>query len=168
MPSRWQETQSRKAELKRLGLANGLNSDDFNNAFRFYELAEKRNEVLADRALDVMHHQKLKQMVLITGGFHTKGITAILKKRKISYFVIQPALDTLAEDPVYRNAVGGLWKTVFDQAQISNVLGATEHLRELEAMGSDPGRRIRVRLDTALGVLARRWTQRLKAWGLPF
>ncbi|MBU1044072.1 MAG: hypothetical protein KJ915_06700, partial [Candidatus Omnitrophica bacterium] len=53
--------------------------------------------------------------ILITGGFHTEGITDYLKDKRITYIVIVPKIDELeADDTRYINALQGK-KTPFEE-----------------------------------------------------
>lgn len=61
----------------------------------FYAIAHQRNDVLVERLLQRMDERRLLQAVLITGGFHTEGITRQLRTRGISYEVILPRTHSL-------------------------------------------------------------------------
>jgi|GEM_PF-2735199 len=67
----------------------------------FYTTAEKRNFELINNTLRIMKNKKLKKCVLYTGGFHTEGITRILKEKEISYTVVSPKIGTATEDDPY-------------------------------------------------------------------
>jgi hypothetical protein len=54
---------------------------------RFYDLAEKRNEIMVDN-LDKNMSDKIG--IMIVGGYHINGITEILRGKGISYEVIIP------------------------------------------------------------------------------
>ncbi len=54
-------------------------------------------------------------MLLITGGFHTEGITEYFEEKRISYVVIVPKVDELDKDDTrYINALQGR-KTPFEK-----------------------------------------------------
>ena len=68
--------------------------DIFNDANQFYKVAEKRNNHFVENTLSKMNEHHTSDAVLITGGFHTKGITDILKQKGISYIIICPKTNT--------------------------------------------------------------------------
>ena len=60
----------------------------------YYELAFKRDHVMSEQLVKNMDAgQKSKTAVFIAGGFHTSGMSQLLKKRGISYVVIRPNLE---------------------------------------------------------------------------
>jgi len=63
----------------------------------FYKVAVKRNEALIENTLSEMELEDSNIAILITGGFHTQGITELLKEQGISYKVISPSI---TEQPV--------------------------------------------------------------------
>ena len=58
----------------------------------FYSIAIKRDKALIDNTLNAMDEAKQKVAVLITGGFHSEGISKLLEKEKISYMVVCPTI----------------------------------------------------------------------------
>ena len=57
---------------------------------RFYELAKQRDQIFFDR---VANHPKLQgNIAVVTGGFHTEGMSARFEEAGISYAVITPDL----------------------------------------------------------------------------
>ncbi|MFH1715315.1 MAG: hypothetical protein ABH857_03870 [Elusimicrobiota bacterium] len=67
---------------------------------RFYELAEKRNEVMVKNLLSFnsqfsIPNSENSVAVLIVGGYHTEGITEILRAKGISYEVITPKVNSI-------------------------------------------------------------------------
>jgi len=68
--------------------------DSIDEAVHFYRLARERDRALIDNTVKTMRKEGRKAAALITGGFHTKGLTNILKSRKTSYIVLVPKFDT--------------------------------------------------------------------------
>lgn len=77
----------------------------------FCRLAVARNEFLTRNLLARMKTQKARAAVLIAGGFHSEGLTRLLRDRDVSYVVITPNvgqnldgaknyLDVFARDPL--------------------------------------------------------------------
>lgn len=58
----------------------------------FYEAAIERDPVLINNMLSEMKNLEANVCVLVTGGFHTRGITDILKDRQIAYAVVSPRI----------------------------------------------------------------------------
>lgn len=56
----------------------------------FYSIAIKRDKSLVDNTLNEIKKEKLQAAVLITGGFHSEGITKLLERQGISYLVVSP------------------------------------------------------------------------------
>jgi hypothetical protein len=81
----------------------------------FYKYAQKRNDILADNTLNGMDKEQEDIGVLITGGFHTDGITDYLEDKRITYVVVVPKIDELDRDDTrYINALQGK-KTPFEE-----------------------------------------------------
>ncbi len=74
----------------------------------FYKVAAKRNEALIENTIAEMDLEDSNIAVLITGGFHTLGITDILKDEDISYRVISPAITEQPETSNYLARLVGM------------------------------------------------------------
>jgi hypothetical protein len=59
----------------------------------YYELALARDRAFVNNALSAMASGRIHRAVLIAGGFHTPGMTALLRKKGIPYVVIQPSFN---------------------------------------------------------------------------
>lgn len=70
-------------------------------ASRFYDIALKRDNEMASRLLAGMTGIGREKAVLVTGGFHTEGITRILRENGISYVVILPKVGTKYNEEKY-------------------------------------------------------------------
>lgn len=64
---------------------------------RFYQLAEERDIILVKNTIDKMQEDNAKLVALVSGGFHTDGITKFLKDKDLSYVVITPKVNDLQE-----------------------------------------------------------------------
>ncbi len=58
----------------------------------FYAIAIKRDRALVDNTLNEMNKEKVQVAVLITGGFHSEGISKLLEKDGVSYMVVCPSI----------------------------------------------------------------------------
>ncbi len=67
----------------------------------FYEAAIKRDIVLIQNALDRMKFDKTDRSILITGGFHSEGMSAILRNKKHPYLMIAPRITDPNSETTY-------------------------------------------------------------------
>lgn len=67
------------------------------NLERFYQLAAERDIALVRNTVNKMEQENAKLAVLVSGGFHTDGITSFLKENDLSYVVITPKVNDLQE-----------------------------------------------------------------------
>ncbi len=65
----------------------------------FYSIAIKRDKALVDNTLNAMNKEDARISVLVTGGFHSEGITKLLEKQGVSYIVICPNITKEVETP---------------------------------------------------------------------
>lgn len=85
---------------ERLGQKNEIGQ--FRDAFaRFYQLAQQRDEAIAQNLLTAMEKSKGRVVVLVTGGFHSEGIQAALKRNNVDVVSVTPQMDLA-------NAVSGI------------------------------------------------------------
>lgn len=61
----------------------------------FYEAALQRNQAMVRNLLERMDILNDRFAVLFIGGFHIQGVSALLKEKGVSYFVITPRVTTL-------------------------------------------------------------------------
>ncbi len=89
------------------------NDADYETALRFYRLAIRRDKALLENALREAaktenSSQEKPLIVLVTGGFHTSGVSELLKEKKIPYAVVTPALaKTKANQDQYHKLMSG-------------------------------------------------------------
>ncbi len=79
----------------------------------FYETAVKRDQAILSKAFDKIKEEKASCAVLITGGFHTAGLTQGFKSEHISYVVMTPTLSSKVNDSAYLSVMNGVL-TPFD------------------------------------------------------
>ncbi|MFH1715612.1 MAG: hypothetical protein ABH857_05445 [Elusimicrobiota bacterium] len=70
---------------------------------KFYGVAEKRNSSLVKHTLNAPRDYKKKTSlsVLIAGGYHSEGITELLRNVGVSYILISPNITQEVDDSVY-------------------------------------------------------------------
>jgi len=98
--------------------------DVFPKLVDFYTIAMKRNEILIKNMFNGMSGKKTDTAVLITGGFHTKGIAEILERKNVSYIVVSPAITKETESP-YISVLTGQ-KTPFEELLVDTARSARE------------------------------------------
>ena len=62
-------------------------------ALEFYKTAESRNSAMLANTINKMQKEGQSVAALITGGYHSKGLSALLKQKETSYLVILPKFD---------------------------------------------------------------------------
>lgn len=63
-------------------------------AIEFYNVAQKRNSAMVANTIKAMRKNNEHVAALITGGYHSKGLTNLLKEKKLSYLVVMPKFET--------------------------------------------------------------------------
>ena len=71
----------------------------------FYRVAQSRDLAFVENSLKEMDKEKTRVAVLITGGFHTPGLTQIFKEKGISYIVISPRITEAGNPELYYSVV---------------------------------------------------------------
>lgn len=104
-----------------------INQDDKTNmefllniAGSFYQEALKRDTLMADSAL--MMNKKLggKTIIIVTGGFHSSGLSRIFKEKGINFISIVPVLCGKNFDSTYKNEIMNL-NSQFDTRYIDSI-----------------------------------------------
>ena len=73
----------------------------------FYTLADERDKILIENTLRAMDVKGEKAAILICGGFHTRGITQLLKEKGISYIIITPKVGSKMDTELYFSVLKG-------------------------------------------------------------
>ncbi|MFH1877375.1 MAG: hypothetical protein ABH883_01025 [Candidatus Omnitrophota bacterium] len=68
-------------------------------AMEFYSIAERRNQAMIANTVDRMRKENRHVAALITGGYHTDGLTELMRKKELSYLVVIPKFDKDKERP---------------------------------------------------------------------
>ena len=58
----------------------------------FCRYAMSRNNSLVENLLEKIQKEKASSAVLVAGGFHTEGLTQLLRQKDISYVVVTPKI----------------------------------------------------------------------------
>ncbi|HUW23021.1 MAG TPA: MBL fold metallo-hydrolase, partial [bacterium] len=102
----------------------------------FYKIALKRNQALVDNTISQMEKEGVTVAVLIAGGFHTPGITELLRERNTSYVVVTPRL---GEDYSSDIEISPRKKRTDFERAIAGIVGA---LRPTLLLGSQASRTV--------------------------
>jgi serine/threonine protein kinase len=140
-PTDWAAYEKRAGEIHRLGDRlseldptgkwESLSAKTLKPFEDFCRYATQRNNALTDNLLRRMGETQAKSAVLVAGGFHTEGLSALLRDKQVSYVVLTPKiteiprdnkyLDLLASDPVpLEKQLAG------DRIYLAKVVGMTE------------------------------------------
>ncbi|MFH1868468.1 MAG: hypothetical protein ABH843_05810 [Candidatus Omnitrophota bacterium] len=84
---------------------------------KYYQVALKRDIALMDNTLGSMERDRKDKAILITGGFHTEGITNILKEKDISYVVICPNIGAEDYEELYTARMAGKLPDITELAE---------------------------------------------------
>ena len=71
------------------------------SAKKFYQLASQRNQVLLQNTLKRMKEEKTQIAALVTGGFHSEGISELMNEERLSYLVVMPKFEENSADRPY-------------------------------------------------------------------
>jgi HEAT repeat protein len=99
-----------------------INSYIMEQSKQYYSLALERDTALIENTLQRMRRLRNDKAILVAGGFHTQGITNILKEKGISYVVICPNICQGDYDAIYNDRITGKLPTI---EQIESALSDT-------------------------------------------
>ncbi len=77
----------------------GFITGGFEDAMRFYEDAEARDNAMIENTIRRMRADGTRVAALITGGYHTEGLKDLMKHNKLSYLIIMPKYESDEERP---------------------------------------------------------------------
>jgi len=69
----------------------------FDEAMRFYRLAEERENHFLDKMLSVMKKGRRSRAMVITGGFHAEGLQDKLREKGLSYLSVSPRIAKIGD-----------------------------------------------------------------------
>jgi len=77
----------------------GVIFDNMQEAVKFYNIAQRRNNAMIANTIHAMKKNNEQVAALITGGFHSKGLSALMKEKGLSYLVIMPKFEEGTQRP---------------------------------------------------------------------
>ncbi|MEK6733198.1 MAG: hypothetical protein AABY55_06175, partial [Candidatus Omnitrophota bacterium] len=78
----------------------------------FYKVVKERDLAMVNNSLSEIEKRNSKVSTLIAGGFHTKGITKLLKEKGYSYIVVSPYSKTDINEENYHFLLSGQRKPI--------------------------------------------------------
>ena len=102
-------------------------SDLFAAGLEFYDYAHKREGVFYKEMRSAMAERKITKAILITGGFHTDGMSDLFRENAVSYGIVTPRLSEKSDEGLYR-------KIMLQDEQVPfnlSYLEAAPHLADL-------------------------------------
>ncbi|MFC1548408.1 hypothetical protein ACFL5E_00440, partial [Candidatus Omnitrophota bacterium] len=72
---------------------------DVETAMKFYTEAEARNNAMLSNTIRRMRQDGKHVAALVTGGYHTSGLTELMRKKRLSYLVVIPKFEAGRERP---------------------------------------------------------------------
>jgi hypothetical protein len=98
-----------QAPLNNIQLSPAFNDNEFLKKIdqyitpsdKFYQEALLRDDVLVNNTLEKMEKENKDIAVMITGGFHTEGITKLVQAKGMGYTVISPKITKVQENCPY-------------------------------------------------------------------
>jgi len=97
----------RKHNLTMYPTASGIIDENLNALDGFYQLGQAREKVFIKNVVNKMDESGQNLAVLITGGFHTPGVTQMLKDKGYSYIVIAPVITKKSDSSIYFSVLKG-------------------------------------------------------------
>ena len=78
----------------------------------FYETVKERDEAMYKNTTSEIKKRNAKVAALISGGFHTEGVTRMLRETGYSYIVVSPFSDTEIDEENYHYLLSGKRKPI--------------------------------------------------------
>jgi tetratricopeptide (TPR) repeat protein/Fe2+ or Zn2+ uptake regulation protein len=94
-------------------------------AVDFYDTATARDKAMVENAIRDMRRNDITVGAIITGGFHTKGITDILRDRSASYIVLLPRFNPNTGERPYITVLTDRAKTYRNYVASGDYLAVT-------------------------------------------
>ncbi len=96
-----------KYSLNMKTTASSIIDDNLVVLENFYKIGKDREEAFLRNAFAKMNEDGQKLAVLITGGFHTNGVTRILKDKQYSFMVVTPVITQKGDTSIYFSVLKG-------------------------------------------------------------
>jgi len=97
----------RRFQLSERPEASRVIDDNFDKLDNFYKVGMEREQAFFRNIEARMREAGVGNAVVITGGFHTSGVSRMLKDRGYSYAVVTPAITKKGDSEVYFSVLRG-------------------------------------------------------------
>ena len=101
----------------------------FTAGLEFYDFAHQREGVFYKEMKSAMAEKKITRAILITGGFHTEGMSDLFRENAVSYGIVTPRLSEKSDENLYRNIMMHKNIGLFDVSYMDAVI-KMQSLRE--------------------------------------
>ncbi len=85
-------------------------------ALSFYKEVEKRDETFLRKIREYLKENNHSEAILVSGGFHTSGLSKLFERERISYSSIQPRISELKPSQYKESMVRGFRKSTLMKA----------------------------------------------------
>lgn len=152
-----------RIEMKAAGLASLPDGWGVSlaSAESFYEAAEARDHVFMRKMIQAMERENEQNFLFLAGGFHSGGLTALLREAGLSYVLVMPRISAVPENSAYERVMKGdvSWKSFFRSEKGEVDLeaafnrGAVRRLMN-PAWGDESGRYLKLWRDEILRLMS--------------
>lgn len=102
----------------------------------FYLDAMKRDGVLTDRFLAEMEKRGVKRAILVSGGFHAKGIIERLKNEGVAYLSVMPSISGVVAQELYLKVMRDRGRRILSESgKLAGVRGTKGERRRTKDEG---------------------------------
>ncbi|MBU1933221.1 MAG: class II fructose-bisphosphate aldolase [Candidatus Omnitrophica bacterium] len=101
---------------------SGLIDSHLDELESFYKIVKARDIAMVSNSISEIDKRDAKVVALIAGGFHTKGITKLLKDKGYSYIVVSPYSSTDIDEENYHFLLSGRRKPITELIEEINSL----------------------------------------------
>ncbi|MBI4399104.1 MAG: protein kinase, partial [Candidatus Omnitrophica bacterium] len=108
-------------QILRPAIGGPQNDNAINSAFHFYRLAEARDAAFIENIERIAREKKLSKIIVVTGGFHTLGLTRKYAVNQSSYIVVSPKVDTSTPPGRYQEIMSAGNSDTAERAQLGAV-----------------------------------------------
>jgi len=114
---------------------SGKMDELFTAGFEFYDYAHKRESVFYKEMKTAMTEHKITKAILITGGFHTDGMSDLFRENAISYGIVTPRLSEKSDENLYQRMMLQDYKYPFEIANLEMIIRGAQSLLAVVRQG---------------------------------
>ncbi|MFH0985283.1 MAG: hypothetical protein V1882_07075 [Candidatus Omnitrophota bacterium] len=109
----------------------------FSTGLEFYDVARQREAVFYKEMQNAMKERKISKAILITGGFHTDGMSDLFRDHDMSYGIVTPRLSEKSDENLYRKIMLQKNTGTFEISYLESILRMEPLAAQLEQGGGD-------------------------------